>query len=79
MMSVPQYQDCGPISIPFELDLVSLKDKSVIITGGTPVTSSLRLKNLLTAKGASGLGKAYAEAFVAAGLVNCVTISFECF
>lgn len=33
-MSVSEYQDRGPITAPFELDVTGLKDKSVIITGG---------------------------------------------
>lgn len=48
-MSVQEYED-RPASIPSELDVSSLKDKSVLITGG-----------------ASGLGLAYAQAFVKAG------------
>lgn len=48
-MSVQEYED-RPVSIPSELNLSTLQDKSVLITGG-----------------ASGLGLAYAQAFVKAG------------
>ncbi|KAF2484909.1 hypothetical protein BDY17DRAFT_93651 [Neohortaea acidophila] len=46
-MSVPEYQDTGPITIPESIAPTNLAGKSVIITGG-----------------ASGLGRAYAQAFV---------------
>jgi len=49
-MSVPVYQNNGPITIPAPLRLERLSGKSVLVTGA-----------------ASGLGKAYAQAFVKAG------------
>ncbi|KAH7142122.1 short chain dehydrogenase reductase [Dactylonectria macrodidyma] len=49
-MSIPEYQDNGPVAATNRVNADGLKGKSVIITGG-----------------ASGLGKAYAKAFVEAG------------
>ncbi|KAH7134490.1 short chain dehydrogenase reductase [Dactylonectria estremocensis] len=49
-MSIPEYQDNGPVMATNRAIFNELKNKSVIITGG-----------------ASGLGKAYAKAFVEAG------------
>ncbi|KAH6871219.1 short chain dehydrogenase reductase [Thelonectria olida] len=49
-MSIPEYQDNGPVKATNEVKTESLNGKSIIITGG-----------------ASGLGKAYAKAFVDAG------------
>jgi len=49
-MSVPEYEDRGPVDCTVEPDLSRLKGKSVIVTGGV-----------------SGIGKAYTDAFIAAG------------
>lgn len=64
-MSIPVYQNNGPISIPASLRLERLSGKSVLVTGG----QCCQLNWLLTneTKAASGLGKAYAQAFVKAG------------
>lgn len=65
-MSVSEYKDEGPV-FPAQLNLETLKGKSVIITGGKWCLDTFCFHFLLLCfTGANGLGKAYAEAFVKA-------------
>lgn len=65
-MSVSVYTDRGALKIT-ALNLESLKDKSVVITGGQGCSHAVQWKKLTRISGASGLGKAYAVAFAQAG------------
>lgn len=73
-MSIPEYRDVGSLDVVAQLDPQQLKSKSVIVTGGMFATGRtyLLISRLKVISGASGLGKAYVEAFVKAGLVTLI-------
>jgi hypothetical protein len=66
-MPVP-YQNEGPIDCTISLDVAKLKDKSVVVTGGTIIPDATNI--VLNYTGSSGLGHAYVKAFLAAGSVH---------
>jgi hypothetical protein len=69
-MPIPIYEKGHPVDCDVAPDLATLKNKSVVVTGGLSFLSSTfgRLLGLTRRlQGANGLGEGYVRAFAGAG------------